>query len=43
MNIIYWIVSLDAGAEIANAGAEIAMSNNFFHRLRTGTLGEEFV
>ena len=36
MNIIFWIISLVAGAEIA-------MSNNFFHRLETGTLGEEFV
>jgi hypothetical protein len=36
MNIIYQIVSLVAEAEIA-------MSNNFFHRLETGTLGEELV
>jgi len=36
MNIIYWIVNLVAGAEIA-------MSNNFFHRLEGGTLGDEFV
>jgi len=36
LNIIYWIVSHDDGAEIAT-------SNQFFHLLETGTLDEEFV